>query len=172
MAASLAAAPGCGGDGGDGSGGSGGSGTNSSSASTGGGGPCVPWGTWEIKYMGGSEGCAPMTDSLTVSPGAEAGMAQIAFASDDPMPMDTCTDPPTTGNYFATCTVSADGCTLTIDTATAYCLSGEDQCESRDLILTISGETATGNLTYKKCWCGGNVDAMPVMATATATRTM
>jgi len=174
MAVSLVAAPGCGGDdsGGGASNGSGGSGgsssSSSSSASTGGGGPCVPWGTWEIKYMGGGESCAPMNDTLTLAPG-DGGPVQVSFAGDDTMPMDTCSDPPTPGAYSATGTVSEDGCSVTIKTATSYCTSGEDQCSSRDLTLTISGDTATGSITTKECWCGV-FDPDPVTASATATR--
>lgn len=156
MAASLAAAPGCGGD--DSGGG----------ASNGSGGPCVPLGTWKIQYMGGGETCAPKNDTLTVASGS-GGTIQVSFANDDTMPMDTCSDPPTSGTYSATGTVSEDGCSLTIKTSTSYCTSGEDQCSSRDLTLTVSGDTATGSITTKQCWCG-DFDPAPVTASATATR--
>jgi hypothetical protein len=118
--------------------------------------------------MGVGETCAPMTDTVTLALG-DGGTVQVSFANDDTMPMDTCSDPPTPGAYSATGTVSEDGCSVTIKTSTSYCVSAEDQCESRDLTLTISGDGATGSLTHETCWCG-DFDPPPVTASATATR--
>jgi len=62
-----------------------------------------------------------------------------------------------------------DGCTLTIDTDTSYCFSGEDQCEKRALTLELSGDEASGTLTYTKCGCP-SFGSPPITVKATATR--
>jgi hypothetical protein len=139
-----------------------------STAAGGDDGPCVPWGTWELTYQRGPQSCAPLTDVLTVAEGA-GGKVLITFEGDS-TPLDECVDPPVPGTYSATGAVSADGCTLEAHTSSSYCYSGEDQCEKRDLSLVLRGDSASGNLTYARCWCNDDPSGPPETVVASAKR--
>jgi len=177
LAATLAlfVVPACGGDGGEtgnGGSGNGGSGGTGGTGGAGGGtpGPCSAAGKWQITYEKDMAGCVPTGDLLTVTPNASDVSISVTFEGDDTMPMHTCNPmPPEPATYTATGTVSADGCTLTLESETSYCFSGEGQCEERALTLQINGDDATGTLTYKKCWCP-TIGAGPVTVNATAKR--
>jgi len=107
---------------------------------------------------------------LTVTPNASDVSISVSFEGDNTMPMDTCNPMPATpASYTATGSVSMDGCTLTIETDTSYCFSGEDQCAKRSLTLQISGNDATGSLTYTRCGCP-TPGSPPVTLEATAKR--
>lgn len=151
LSAALMAAAGCGSEDPSGSGGSGGSGGGSS-------GPCVPLGTWEITYDLTSVSqpqCLPASDTMTLAEGAN-GTVEVTFAG-DMVETDTCGATPTPATYLASATISADGCTVHAQSESSWCNSGEDQCRDRDLTLTISGNTASGSLTYRRCWCTGGI---------------
>ncbi|TKC98844.1 hypothetical protein [Polyangium fumosum] len=173
LAATLAlfGAPACGGDGGDtGNGGAGASGGTGGTGGAGGGGTCSAAGKWEITYEKDMAGCVPAGDLLTITPNASDVSISVTFEGDDTMPMHTCNPmPPEPASYTATGSVSADGCTLTAESDTSYCFSGEDQCEKRELTLQFAGDDAMGTLVYSKCGCP-TPGSGPITVKATAKR--
>jgi hypothetical protein len=93
-----------------------------------------------------------MLDTLIVEASSEeTSGVKATFVGAEP-PMSSC-GMPSAPTYETSATLSEDGCTLTARAHSAWCQSGEDQCEERDLTLTIQGDSASGKLTYKRCWC-------------------
>lgn len=130
----------------------------------GGNSPCVPFGTWAVTYQE-PYGCAPPTDVMTVAEDA-GGQVLVTFMGDS-LQSDDCNDPPVFSTYTATGAASADGCTLEVHTLSLWCEFGEVHKITRDLSLVISGDSASGNLTYMRYWCN---DDYPETVAASATR--
>ncbi len=126
--------------------------TSSSSSSSGNIGPCTPWGTWKLTYMGDNGPCALTSDTVIVSQNAD-GTTKVVFEGDDTMPMSMCGANPEPGMYSTNAIVSADGCSLELISSSSHCYSGESQCEKRNLTLIVDGDNAAGPLIHEVCWC-------------------
>lgn len=139
-----------------------GSSSSSSSASSSGGdaGPCDAFGTWDVTYSGSPEMCSPASDTIIIeaASGEESGV-KVTFVDGAP-PASSCGGPDDSA-YTMSATLSEDGCTLTASAHASWCQSGEDQCDDRDLTLTLQGDKASGKITYKRCWCGDSPSGTP-----------
>lgn len=138
--------------------------SGSGSSSSGIAGPCVPWGTWKVTYEDTNTSCALGSDTVTVTQKAD-GSIGVAFMGDDTMPMSMCSPNPEPGIYTTNATISMDGCSLELTSHSSHCYSGESQCEDRTLKLQLNGDSGTGTILHKVCWCTIG-DPMPIKASA------
>ena len=97
----------------------------------------------------------------------EAGGQVLVTFMGDSLQSDDCNDPPVYSTYTATGATSADGCILEVQTLSVWCEFGEFQKITRDLSLVISGDSASGNLTYLSYWCNNDFPEETVAASAT-----
>jgi hypothetical protein len=126
--------------------------------------PASPLGTWQLEYGSGCEGAGP---DLAFVRSSSASTYEADFADRRPLPS-ACgsAEPP---EYLAGATYDALAHELVLTLDTRWCFSGEDQCDRRSVVLTLSGASGTGTLQWTRCW---NPDPAgpPVTCSATATR--
>lgn len=131
---------------------------------------CDAMGTWQVSYASADAGmCSPDPDTITVEADGNGGIVVTWAGRKRPS---TCTYPDAgdDSTYESPASLSADGCTLTAGSYASWCTSGESQCDRRDLTLEIAGDTATGTVTYARCWCMGPGASTPAEYEATAVR--
>jgi hypothetical protein len=131
---------------------------------------CNALGTWEVTYASADAGmCSPDPDTITVEADGDGGVVVNWAGRKRPS---TCTYPDAgdDSTYESPASLSSDGCTLTAASHASWCMSGEDQCDRRDLTLEVAGDAASGTVTYSRCWCMGPGPSSPADYAATAVR--
>lgn len=126
--------------------------------------PASPVGTWQLEYGSGCEGAGP--DLVFVRQGTESTY-HADFADRRPVP--AACGPAAVPEYVAGATYNPLTNALVLALDTHWCFSGEDQCDQREVVLTITQESAAGSLQWKRCQ-STDPGAQPVTCTATAVR--
>jgi hypothetical protein len=130
---------------------------------------CNALGTWEVSYASSDAGmCSPDPDTITVE--ADGDGVVVTWAGRKRSSTCTYPDAGDDSTYENPASLSPDGCTLTAASYASWCMSGEDQCDRRDLTLGIAGDAAAGKVTYSRCWCMGPGPSSAVEYEATAVR--
>lgn len=116
--------------------------------------PCVPEGTWVVSYEAAPNGQTFGDNTIRIDADGNAEVIGETVQDNQCSPED-----PTPGSLSTSALLSDDGCTLTASIDKAWCESGEDNCEERDLTLDFcnngSASVAAGTLSACVCWSTG-----------------
>lgn len=128
---------------------------------------CEPFGTWEVSYSG--EGtCKPEPDTLYLE---DTGNGTIVKFTNLNVPISSCTAPDTPmPTYLVDGSLTGNRCSFNGRIARTWCMSGENQCDTRELSLEFDEDSATGTLKYTECWCDGAAGGKTVEYQAAAVR--
>jgi hypothetical protein len=120
-------------------------------------GPCEPVDHWALTYAPLEAGPSQTAETVVISE-ADAGGYELTWL-DRTVPQDQCSPNPDGGSDAGSgpVTVSASfdaaTCTLSATWNASWCQSGEQQCDTFDLSLTLSGATASGSAERAWGWC-------------------
>jgi hypothetical protein len=129
-------------------------------------------GNWTWSFQ--AEAGAPKLDHVLIeaAPDAGAGALKVTFL-DRAVPKEMCMPPADGGAdsgpelIDSPASLDAASCTLKVGYSVTWCYSGEDQCESWDISLALSGNGGTGTATEVGGWC---MDKQTTSYSITATK--
>jgi len=131
-------------------------GSGGSDSGLGDAGSCEPAGDWTWTFQ--PEAGASKVDHVSIETAADAGpnALRVVFL-DRQVPKDTCMPSDAGADagpelIEATGTLDPASCTLTVGYSQSWCQSGEQQVESWDIALTLSGSSGQGTATAVSGW--------------------
>lgn len=124
-------------------------------------GPCEPFGDWTWTFQ--AEAGSPQLDHVKIeaAPDAGADAVKVTFL-DRTVPKDMCSPPdggadagadaaPEIVDAFGTLDLAS--CTLKVGYGMTWCYSGEQQCETWDISVTLAGSSGSGSASEVGGWC-------------------